>query len=244
MAGCADHRAVLRRPGRLGGDLAPLNGGGRRQRRGQGRGQPQERAAPRRRHRAGHSRARKATVVEAGEVLIVARRHPGAAEFEVLREQYCRAARHRGPPAGRVGRRGRHRSCRPNWPAAGDDRYARNIWAGQVKQFESRRAAIEGQRKRDRREDPPARVPDRRRRGPGQGLRRADRLGAQRGGQAWRRWSRRSCCRGRACCSSSAPRRAGRPDRRCRRPISPSAARPSPSRNCRSPSSATTAWPT
>jgi HlyD family type I secretion membrane fusion protein len=84
--------------------------------------------------------------VEAGEVVIVLDDTQAKAEFEVLSEQYVvlRATEVRllaelADEAALV--------VPPELASRANDPYARNIWAGQVKQFESRRAAIEGQRK-------------------------------------------------------------------------------------------------
>ena len=84
--------------------------------------------------------------VEAGEVVIVLDDTQAKAEFEVLSEQYVvlRATEVRllaelADEAALV--------VPPELASRASDPYARNIWAGQVKQFESRRAAIEGQRR-------------------------------------------------------------------------------------------------
>ena len=84
--------------------------------------------------------------VTAGEVLIVLDDTQARAEFEVLSEQYLvlRATEVRllaelaGEP---------ELVMPPELAARERDLYARSIWAGQIKQFESRRAALEGQRK-------------------------------------------------------------------------------------------------
>ncbi len=84
--------------------------------------------------------------VAAGEVLIVLDDTQARAEFEVLAEQYLvlRATEVRllAELAGET-----ELIMPPELAARQQDLYARSIWAGQIKQFESRRAAIEGQRK-------------------------------------------------------------------------------------------------
>jgi membrane fusion protein, epimerase transport system len=84
--------------------------------------------------------------VAAGEVLIVLDDSQARAEFEVLSEQYLvlRATEVRllAELAGET-----ELIMPPELAARQQDLYARSIWAGQIKQFESRRAAIEGQRK-------------------------------------------------------------------------------------------------
>src|SRR5258707_15728250 len=84
--------------------------------------------------------------VATGEVLIVLDDTQARAEFEVLSEQYLvlRATEVRllAELAGET-----ELTMPPELAARQQDLYARSIWAGQIKQFESRRAAIEGQRK-------------------------------------------------------------------------------------------------
>jgi len=83
--------------------------------------------------------------VGAGDVLIVLDDTQARAEFEVLSEQYLvlRATEVRllAELAGET-----DLVMPPELAARKQDFYARNIWAGQIKQFESRRAALEGQR--------------------------------------------------------------------------------------------------
>ena len=84
--------------------------------------------------------------VATGEVLIVLDDTQTRAEFEVLSEQYLvlRATEVRllAELAGET-----ELVMPPELATRERDLYARSIWAGQIKQFESRRAAIEGQRK-------------------------------------------------------------------------------------------------
>lgn len=84
--------------------------------------------------------------VSVGDTLIVLDDTQAKAEYEVLSEQWVvlRAAEARlmGELAG-----ARELAMPTDLAERADDAYARNIWAGQVKQFETRRAAIEGQRK-------------------------------------------------------------------------------------------------
>jgi epimerase transport system membrane fusion protein len=84
--------------------------------------------------------------VATGEVLIVLDDSQARAEFEVLSEQYLvlRATEVRllAELAGET-----ELIMPPEFAARERDFYVRSVWAGQVKQFESRRAAIEGQRK-------------------------------------------------------------------------------------------------
>jgi HlyD family type I secretion membrane fusion protein len=84
--------------------------------------------------------------VEAGDVLVVLDDTQARAEYEVLSEQYLvlRATEARlltelaNGPAMAMPR---------DLASRKDDAYVGSIWSGQVKQFESRRAALEGQRK-------------------------------------------------------------------------------------------------
>ncbi len=84
--------------------------------------------------------------VEAGSVLIVLDDTQTRADFEVLSQQYVvlRATEVRllTELAG-----AREMVMPPELAAREGDAYARSIWVGQINQFESRRAAIEGQRK-------------------------------------------------------------------------------------------------
>ncbi|SJZ33079.1 membrane fusion protein, epimerase transport system [Enhydrobacter aerosaccus] len=84
--------------------------------------------------------------VNVGDVLIVLDDTQAKAEFQVLSEQYVvlRATEVRLltelANAGEM-------TIPADLANRGDDSYARSIWTGQIKQFESRRAAIDGQRK-------------------------------------------------------------------------------------------------
>src|SRR5215831_2659639 len=91
-------------------------------------------------------RVREGDHVELGDVLLILDETQAKAEFDVLSEQYVvlRATEVRlmaelANEAELV--------MPPELAARAGDPYARRIWAGQINQFESRRAAIEGQRK-------------------------------------------------------------------------------------------------
>jgi epimerase transport system membrane fusion protein len=84
--------------------------------------------------------------VATGDVLIVLDDTQAKAEYEVLTEQWfvLRATEVRLLAE----LAGEDALVMPaDLTARGDDAYAKRIWAGQLKQFESRRAALEGQRK-------------------------------------------------------------------------------------------------
>ena len=84
--------------------------------------------------------------VKAGDVVIVLDETQAKAEFEVLSEQYVvlRATEIRllAELANET-----ELVMPPDLAVRASDSYAKSIWAGQIKQFETRRAAIEGQRK-------------------------------------------------------------------------------------------------
>jgi HlyD family type I secretion membrane fusion protein len=84
--------------------------------------------------------------VAVGDVLIVLDDTQAKAEFEILSEQ---AVVLRATEARLLAELGNDPApvMPPELVVRGDDSYARNIWAGQVKQFDSRRTALEGQRK-------------------------------------------------------------------------------------------------
>ncbi len=84
--------------------------------------------------------------VAVGDVLIVLDDTQAKAEFDVLSEQ---AVVLRATEARLLAELGNEPSLvmPPELAARGDDAYAKNIWAGQLKQFDSRRTALEGQRK-------------------------------------------------------------------------------------------------
>ncbi len=103
-------------------------------------------------------RVKEGDKVKAGDVLIVLDDTQARAEYEVLSQQFVvlrateerlRAELTRAPqlvlPSDLQARR--------------DDPYVRSIWDGQVRQFESRRAALEGQRSVIREKDRAARSP-------------------------------------------------------------------------------------
>src|SRR6185437_7566230 len=84
--------------------------------------------------------------VEAGDVLMVLDDTQARAEYEVLSEQYLVL---RATEARLLAELANDREMvMPRELASTkDDGYVGSIWSGQVKQFESRRAALEGQRK-------------------------------------------------------------------------------------------------
>ncbi|HEX2890788.1 HlyD family type I secretion periplasmic adaptor subunit [Vineibacter terrae] len=84
--------------------------------------------------------------VSAGDVLIVLDDTQAKAELEILSQQYV--VLHAGEVRLLAELAGEAAMIMPPELAARiSDAYARSIWAGQVRQFEARRAAIEGQRK-------------------------------------------------------------------------------------------------
>ncbi len=91
-------------------------------------------------------RVREGDRVGAGDVLIVLDDTQAKAELEILSQQYIvlRASEIRllAELAGEAAM-----VMPPELAARASDAYARNIWAGQIRQFEARRAAIEGQRR-------------------------------------------------------------------------------------------------
>jgi epimerase transport system membrane fusion protein len=84
--------------------------------------------------------------VEAGEVLIVLDDTQARAEYEVLSEQYLVLRATEVRLLAELANES-ELAMPPELAARQSDAYGRSIWAGQVKQFETRRDAIEGQRK-------------------------------------------------------------------------------------------------
>lgn len=105
----------------------------------------QQRHEPRPFGLAQFDRVKEGDYINAEDVLVVLDNTQAKAEFQILSEQYAvlRASEVRllTELAG-----GTHMEMPPELSARQDDPYTRSIWVGQVKQFESRRAAIEGQR--------------------------------------------------------------------------------------------------
>jgi epimerase transport system membrane fusion protein len=91
-------------------------------------------------------RVREGDQVKAGDILIVLDDSQARAEFEVLTEQWVVL---RATEARLMTELANETTLTMPAELAGrsDESYSRQIWAGQVKQFESRRAALDGQRK-------------------------------------------------------------------------------------------------